>query len=82
MLTSKLQLDLEDLQKQLADLYITVSLAYKRMSKVKDLYSRQIIQSGIDNDIRRANELSDKTEALKKEILKQWNETMSSKVRD
>jgi hypothetical protein len=81
-MTSKLQLDLEDLQKQLTDLYITVSLAYKRMSKVKDLYSRQIIQSGIDNDIKRANELSDKTEALKKEILKQWNETMSSKVRD
>jgi hypothetical protein len=81
-MTSKLQLDLEDLQKQLTDLYITVSVAYKRMSKVKDLYSRQIIQSGIDNDIKRANELSDKTEALKKEILKQWNETMANKVRD
>ena len=77
---SKLQLDLEHLQKQLSDLYITVSLAYKRMSKVKDLYNRQIIQSGIDNDIKRANELSDKTEALKKGILKWWNETMSGEV--
>ena len=63
---------LQDLQNQLSKLYLGVSDSYKRMSKAKDPYSRQIIQSGIDGTLKQANELSDKTEALKKEWLKYW----------
>ncbi len=70
---------LQDLQNQLSKLYLGVSDSYKRMSKAKDLYSRQIIQSGIDGTLKQANELGYKTEALKKEIMKQWNETMNDK---
>lgn len=65
---------LQDLQKQLTLKYLAVSDAYKRMSKTKDLYSRQIIQTGIDYDIKYANELSDKIEVVKKEVVKQWDE--------
>ena len=70
---------LQDLQKQLSQLYLGISDSYKRMSKAKDLYSRQIIQSGIDCTLKQAVVLSDKAEAIKKEIMKRWNETMNDK---
>jgi len=68
-----LEEQLNDLQKQLSQLYIGVSDRYKRMSKAKDLYSRQIIQSGIDGTLKRANELSDKIEIKKKKWLDNWD---------
>lgn len=75
--------ELDNLQKQLSDKFSTISKAYVRMSKAKDLLTRNVIQSGIDNCIREANELSDKTEALKKQLLEQWqnkrNENAQSK---
>ncbi len=70
---------LENLQKQLSQLYLGISDSYKRMSKAKDLYSRQIIQSGIDINLKQAHELSDKIEVIKKDVMTQWNETMVGK---
>lgn len=64
--------ELERLQNELAENYIAISKAYARMSKAKDLLSRNIIQSGIDEQIKKANALSDKTEALKKKQLDNW----------
>jgi hypothetical protein len=70
---------LKELQDKLSKTYIDISAAYKRMSKAKDLLSRQIIQSGIDHNIKTANELSDKTEDLKRQIMKDWSESMKDK---
>ncbi len=75
-----LEEQLQDFHKQLSKLYLGISESYKRMSKAKDLYSRQIIQSGIDNNLKQAHELSDKIEMLKKEVMKQWNETMAGRI--
>jgi hypothetical protein len=49
-----------------------VKSAHDISETAKDLHTRNIIQSGIDGTLGRANEISDKLEALKKEWLKYW----------
>ena len=71
---------LKEQQAELSKLYLFISAYYKRMSKAQDLYSRQIIQSGIEKTLLQAKDLSDKIEALKAEIMKQWNDKMSGKL--
>lgn len=69
---TELEQKIDTQQKQLSQLYLDISAAYKRMSKAKDLHTRNIIQSGIDGTLKRTNEVSDKVEGLKKEWLKYW----------
>lgn len=71
-MTLQIETRINDTQAQLSQVYLDISAAYKRMSKAKDLHTRTIIQSGIDGTLKRADELSDKLEVLKKEWLKYW----------
>lgn len=72
VMVTELENQIAEQQNKLSQVYLDISAAYKRMSKAKDLHTRNIIQSGIDGTLKRANELSDKVEALKKEWLKHW----------
>ena len=66
-------LELVALEKQLAEYYLNISVAFKKMSKTTDNYMQDCILSGVYGNLDKTTELRQKIDTLRKQIADNWN---------
>ncbi len=66
--------ELEKLQKQVAEIYLSVSKSYIRMSKVNDKFSYSIIESSIAHQLATALDIRKNVDEVRDELINKWSD--------
>lgn len=62
--------ELSQLEQELSGIYLRIAAVYKKMSKTKDRYSLDIMQSGVEHMLNQALKVKNAIDPVRAEVLR------------